>query len=657
MSIPFIMQKGLNYNFDVVYNCTGSGTVTVNVTLHFDGPHIPIRYTWKKDVGGSRFGFTVGTAMGRTDVVSNGTTQGGWAVNATSHANIPADTPHADFYLYIIGNSDLQNYNQTIDNIVVDFLPALDLNVVSTVPAVLSTEPQLLRLEFNCLDDEASLVEVSIFLQGFGPITFSMIKQCPPYLRTLKIGSEAFENDVISNGQPQPSWSLVSHNITRSGNVFTQEFYATYTGSINVQSMVVFADTDLCSPYFSSPIPAQITANPTPITITNNCTSYGESSNITFVLNLDGNCTAAVFRWNQLIGGPRSGFNIGTQSGLNDVVSDGLVQPGWSSGLKAYRESIDPWTWRTQFYLWMDESTQVSTQQFGAMAIYLDEKSECSVTISGMGAHGGIANNQLGLYISLLYSCPFQGYTQVNAILSIEPFQSIVLHWEKQSNGVPIGLMLSSLDSNVISNGVTNSSWSYPNTTALLSSSDNNQANHSLFTLQAQAIAGDQLAFTLQGFSVNATGCKVKIIFPNNTTNNNFVGNGSVVEFYYDFPSNCTTSLVRTTISFKNGYSPLSFAFTYQRSSNSSSLPVYFIVLIIFGSLLAVFLIFAVVNHCVLASNIQATPPIVIIPNEDTTRLPSMSVDHSESETSFLVQKERKLTSASHNIQSCPDYT
>jgi len=312
----------------------------------------------------------------------------------------------------------------------------------------------------------------------------------------------------------------------------------------------------------------------------------------------------------------------------------------------------------------MDKTTQEPIQQFDTPLVHVDTDSGCEVDITGPSKEGGVAQfTSDNAYISVIYSCPNVGVSKLNALIQMDPFEPIVLHWQKESLGnIPALYVRASSGDSVIANGSTILPWSRMNNSISLSVRDTTS-----FITGLQPNGSDYLTAQISSVDALSIGCPITITYSNvsNTTEFGVIGGNTslTLTFNVDYGANCSSSdklFVSILISFYGGYLPIFFGYFITNTSESNSLPIIVAVIIVVAALVGVLLIFALANYCVVNSEPDPLPSFQS--NTNTVNTSEKDIHFIKEENPFSVsptadetpEDKLPLLSDPYNIKSCP---
>eukprot|EP01052_Picozoa_sp_SAG31_P002629 SAG31_NODE_94_length_26208_cov_6.281091_19_plen_407_part_00 len=333
----------------VTYNCQthGSATVTMVVPLPM---HDDLHWAWKKTCGGLyRQYLSVSTV--EKAVVRDGVTFDDWNLEYAGEplsATIDSRDDTVSFFLTIdaddssglhVPGANTEDWN--------DWLDAADMPVVPPNMAVQTYErplvttssraicnpalggiaskggtiasygdgtsgQQQLDVKFNCLKQGIALVTITIPLQVYEDVVFTMTKVCKkePALGWM-IGTAPGEEDVVADGLPWTHFdfspSADGHRMVVDRSVTFSSFFVWFkeTGSNKDHSIafgapIVTASPDICSPRISGEMRKGgelSAATPMLLTVRYNCVVGGSTVITVRIPIVDEEHDAVVFAW------------------------------------------------------------------------------------------------------------------------------------------------------------------------------------------------------------------------------------------------------------------------------------------------------------------------------------------------------------------------
>lgn len=449
----------------ITFNCSKEGNSDIFVDLEVES-HV-IQFAFKKRYGSERLGFNVGSSIehnyGSNDVVDNGRSTLMWHPDS-----------HSAFFLswileksfYITLNDEhatkqkvlsLKPYSSSnaCDPYIVDDLPKdriLHNNVTNTF-----------TLYFNCTKPTKDVINVTIHLEHFPPITICMTKILGGLRKYFDVGTKPEGADVVYDGIATPSWLIDDplNNAVVDGRHNTTAFYLTMSSDKQNQTYsppVMYYSSSkegVVKPKISGPANKGGEAyhggsmRDNHFLVTYNCQGLGYA-NISVFINVYP-YDYVKYRWKKVCSTERLGMHIGTLPGFDNVASNGIAALAW--GIDSHVHFEKEIVRETTFYVTLEGSQKISN-------INVTAESGCRPYLETTIKPGDIIQDSTEF--TVVYSCSELGRHTITVWLELDGvFKPIGFRWTKRVGGVRHGLSISTEheESNVVSNGIPQLPW------------------------------------------------------------------------------------------------------------------------------------------------------------------------------------------------------
>lgn len=504
----------------VWYNCTRPGSTNVTISIVLEGPYAPVSFTWHKRVGEGRNALRIGTHESWDDVVSRGVPTPLYdpstfsSFYSTSHL-------YADFYAQmtheystqvvsqirvtsssawcrpsisahwkkhsfsIVSGSSATNGLNSAENgdeisssdldippmIPPSYIPAYNETIqrihnwtgVATVDGgVLTSQPQKIRVYFNCIVGGSTETNVTFDLADWGPLTISMKVYSGGSRPYLDVGTIRGASDVVQGGIPTPLWNSPPLNgAIVSGNVLWTAFWLGMSAPNVTQLMsppyLTFQTQDpIISPFitgsFSSGGALDNNFNSI-VNVTYNCTGLGTVPiSIGFILPPYDTIT---FTWTKVCSAQRIGLMVGSNSGDHSVVQNGLPSMAWNP--MTHVAFVLPTITQSTFWVGLEvkksnfepnghaapPNPAVATEETQTITNVIVNSSLpiCSPYIEGSLQPGSVLHAGSFMPILVVYNCTDIGNTDIQVTLMLTGnYMPVSWMWTKRAGGTFSGL-------------------------------------------------------------------------------------------------------------------------------------------------------------------------------------------------------------------------